>query len=1205
MLWAGELARLDPANRFASIPFVRRTNLVSVCFFSALLAASFLSDAPFARAAAEGGSISGTVADNSGGIVAKASVTAVNLETDVRHTAETTSSGIYSFSGLPVGRYDLEVSVPGFKAYRRAGIKLDVNSAVVVDVRLELGASSETVTVRESAVEVETANTQLGEVINGSDIAAMPLNGRSFTDLLALQPGVVPATTITPLTVQGLGQSVFSPSGDLNPGTLSINGQRESANGYMVNGADAEETGSLTAGVVPNLDSIAEFRILSDNFDAEYGKYTGGQVNVVTKSGTNEFHGTLFEFLRNTDLDARNYFSPTRGTFIQNQFGAAGGGPVVRNKVFFFSDYQGTRQIQGSDTGLIPVPSMQDRTGNLSDQAASLTGSTVSGPYFANLLSQKLGYPVSSGEPYYTPGCANPSQCVLPNAVIPQTAWSAPAANLLKYIPEPNLPGNVFSTSAYNETLNDNKLGERVDGETKLGMLFGYYSFDNFSQNNPYPTAQGGANVPGFNAMNTGRAQMAVLGDTKTFGSTAVNELHLSYMRDANDLGKPAGGLGVSLASQGFVTGTGTLGIVPLAPQNQGVENVFFNNFTIGSDPDRFYQINNNFQLSDGFTKVSGSHTIKIGGQIDYDQINTYPYADLNGSFNFYGTETGLDFADFLLGIASQYTQNDLRPFYGRNKYFAFYGQDSWRIAKNLTLNYGLRWDRIEPWYEKYNNNISIVPGEQSVVFPTAPTGIVYPGDPGISRTLAPPGNKDFAPRLGLAYSPAGPPGSILGKVLGGPGKTSIRAGYGIFYAMIPGETLGLISDNAPYGFTYTSPAPPLFATPFVDAATGNSEGQRFPAALAPLNVSKTNPDGNVDFSQFEPISAIPGYAPTNVIPYTESYMFTIQRQLGQNTLVSAGYVGNQAHHLLVLEEANPGNPALCLSLSQPDQVAPGSATCGPFGESTVYTSASGQTINGTRGPLGPAFGSVSYQKTIGNSNYNALEASLRHTGKRTQLLLSYTYSKSIDQASNFGDQVDPFNPNLTRGLSSFDMRQDFVASYSYEIPFERLLQANSRWTKGWTISGITRYSTGFPVTLINNEDTSLLGTQGNGINNLAVDGLQYGGGSLQLNHNPRNGQPYFDPAQFSLPALGSVGNTGRRFFSGPGIDNYDLTLQKNLKRTESQLVQLRLEAFNAFNHAQFYGPSAVDGNISSPTFGRVVSAAPPRLLQVAIKLAF
>lgn len=1154
--------------------------------------------------AAGGGSISGTVKDNTGSVVVNANVTVINPATGVRRTAATNSVGIYSFSDLPVGRYEVEISDAGFKAYRRSDVMVDVNSAVVVDATLPLGQRSETVTVKESPVEVEAASTQLGDVITAQNMTALPLNGRSYTDLLALQPGVIPVSTITPLTVQGLGQSVFAPSGDLNPGTLSINGQRENSNGYTVNGADAEETGSLAAAVVPNLDSIAEFRILSDNFDAEYGKYTGGQINVITKSGSNDFHGDVFEFLRNTDFDARNFFSPTRGAFRQNQFGGTIGGPIVRNKVFFFSDYQGTRQTQGSDTGLIPVPSLADRAGNLSDQAGSLTG-TVGGPYWANLLSQKLHYPVLVGEPYYSPGCVNSSQCVLPNAMVPQTAWSAPAANLLQYIPQPNLPGNLFSTSAYNEVLNDNKVGERIDADTHLGWLFGYYSSDGFTQNNPYPTAQGGANVPGFNALNTGLAQMAVFGDTKTFGPSAVNELRLSYTRDATDLGKPAGGLGVSLAAQGFVTGAGTLGIVPLAPANQGVENVFFNNFTIGSDPDRFYQINNNFELSDNFSKVSGSHTMKFGAQVDYDQINTFPYADLNGSFNFYGTETGLDFADFLLGIASQYTQNDLRPFYGRNKYFGLFAQDSWRVAKNLTLNYGLRWDRIEPWYEKYNNDLTLVPGEQSMVFPGAPAGLAYPGDPGISRTLAPPGNKDFAPRIGLAYSPEASPGSWLEKIVGTPGKTSIRAGFGTFYAMIPGETLGLISDNAPYGFTYTSPAPPLFATPFIDALTGNVEGQRFPAQLAPLNASATNPDPTLDFSQFEPISTIPGYSPTNKIPYTDSYMLTMQRQLGNNTLFSIGYVGNEGHHLLVLEEANPGNPALCLSLSQTSQVAPGTATCGPFGENTTYITASGHTINGTRGPFGPDFGSISYQKSIGNSSYNALEASLRHSSKRVQVFASYTYSKSIDIASNLGDQVDPFNPNLTRGLSSFDMRHNFVASYTYQIPFEQIFRSKSKWATGWSISGITRYSTGLPVTLYNYEDTSLLGTQGNGINNLAVDGLEYAGGPLDLNHNPRNGQAYFNTSVFSLPPLGSVGNSGRRFFSGPGIDNYDLTLQKNFQRRESQSLQLRLEAFNAFNHAQFYGPSSVDGNISSPTFGNVVSAAAPRLLQAVIKLAF
>jgi len=1154
--------------------------------------------------ASSGGEISGTVRDPSGAVVVDAIVAATNADTGVSRTTRTNNSGSYAIAGLPIGRYSVDITADGFKSYRRTNIVVDVNDALLVDAVLDIGQPSSTVTVNGLLNQVESANTQLGEVLRSAQILAMPLNGRSYTDLLALQPGVAPATTITSLTVQGLGQSVFSPSGNLNPGILSIQGQRESANGFTVNGADAEETGSMAAAIIPNLDSIAEFRILSSNFDAEYGRYTGGLINVVTKSGTNDFHGDLFEFFRNTDLDARNYFSPTRGKFNQNQFGGTLGGPIVHDKILFFVDYQGTRLVQGTDTGLIPVPTQLERTGDFINQASYLTG-VVSGPYWASMLSNKLGYPVTVGEPYYTSGCTNGTQCVLPNATIPQTAWSAPAINLLKYIPGPNAGTSTFSTSSYNDVLNDNKFGQRLDFIKSWGTIFEYYSWDNYSEDNPYPTAQGGANVPGFNGFDTGQAQLAVFGVTRTFGSSAVNEFRASYTRDANDLGQPSGGLGVSLASQGFVTGQGTLGIVPLSPQTEGIENIFFNNFTIGSVPDRFYQINDDYEIADNYSKIVGTHAIRFGGQIDYDQINTYPFADLNGSFNFYGTETGIDFADFLLGIPSQYTQNDLRPFYPRNKYFGLYGQDTWRITQNLTLNYGLRWDHIEPWYEKYNNAITFVPGEQSIVFPTAPTGIVYPGDPGVSRTLAPAGNLNFAPRLGLAFSPDAPRDAFLGKLFGGAGNTSIRAGFGIFYSVIPGETLGLISDNAPYGFTYTSPAPPLFATPFIDAGTGNIEGQRFPANLAPLNVSPSNPDPNIDFSQFEPIGAIPGYQPTNTTPYTESYMLSLQRQIGSNIVATVSYVGNQAHHLLVLEAANPGNPALCLSLSQPSEVASGSPTCGPFGENTVYTTASGTIVNGTRGPLGPSFGSVSYQATAGNSNYNALEFSVQRVKGPLQLSLSYTYSKAIDQASNFGDQIDPFDPSLTRGLSSFDMRHNFVASYTYNLPLANLFRASNRWTNGWSLSGITRLSTGFPVTFYNYEDTSLLGTQGNGINNLAVDGLEYTGGDLALNTNPRNGQPYFNTSLFSLPPLGSPGNTGRRFFSGPGMENFDFALQKNTAIGESKTLELRMEAFNAFNHAEFFGPSSVDGNISSPTFGQVVNAAPPRLVQIALKILF
>jgi len=1154
--------------------------------------------------ASVGGRITGTVKDPTGAAISKAKVIATSTDTDVQQTVMSNGMGLYSFPTLPVGHYTLDVIAAGFRPYRRTDITLETNDALIVDATLELGQAHETITVKESAMHVETVSTQLGDVIDASTLTTLPLNGRSYTDLLALQPGVIPVTTITTLTVQGLGQSVFSPSGDLNPGTLSINGQRESANGFIVNGADAEEIGSMAAAIIPNLDSIAEFRILSSNFDAEYGQYTGAQINVVTKSGTNHFHGDVFDFLRNTDLDARNYFSPNRGAFIQNQFGGTVGGPIARGKIFFFSDYQGTRQTEGTDTGLIPVPSLQDRGGDLSDQAGSLTG-TVGGSYFASLLSQKLGYPVSAGEPYYTPGCSSSSQCVLPNATVPQGAWSAPATNLLPYIPSPNYQNDFFTTSAYNQILNDENFGERVDATTRWGTILGYYSIDNYSENNPYPVAQGGANVPGFNGSYTGRAQLLVLGDTKTIGTNAVNEFRLNYTRDRNFLGKPVGGEGVSLASQGFATGTGTLGIVPQAPQ-QGVENMVFNSgsLVIGTVPGQFNQINNDFGSSNNFSKIVGAHSIKFGTQIDYDQINTDPLAFLNGSFVINGSETGVSFADFLLGISSEYTQNQLRPFYGRNKYFGLYAEDSWRARSNLTLNYGLRWDRLEPWYEKYNNNITFLPGEQSVVFPSAPTGIVYPGDPGVSRTLAPPAERDFGPRIGLSYSPNSAQDSLLGKIIGGPHKSSVRAGFGIFYAAIPGETLGLISDNPPYGYTFQNGANPLLVTPFIDGDTGNNEGQRFPAKLAPLNASPSHPDANIDFSQFEPIGATPGYKTTNVIPYTEEYMLSLQRQIGSNSLLTINYVGNQAHHLAVLEAANPGNAALCLSL-------PG---CGPDGENGTYTSSSGQTINGTRDPLGPDFGSVSYQATIGNSNYNALEVSMEHSGQPLQFFFSYTYSKSLDLGSNFGDQVDPLDPKLLRGLSSFDLRHSFVASYTYQLPFERLFRSKNRWTQDWSVSGITRYSSGFPVTLMNPLDTSLIGTFGNGINNLTVDELDYTPGHLNLNRNPRNGNQYFNTSLFSLPAddpavgdtiANTIGNSGRRFFSGPGIDNYDLTLQKNVKLTESKSFEFRMEAFNAFNHAQFYGPLSVDGNISDSTFGQVISAAPPRLLQAVAKFYF
>src|ERR1700681_2017140 len=343
------------------------------CVLLLLLSLMLSPYSAFVVSADTGGSISGTVTDQTGAVVPDTSVTALNLDTTVQQTTKTNANGFYAFTTLPVGRYEIEILREGFKPYKRTGLVIDVNAALREDISLTMGEQSEEVVVSDSAVRVETESSQMGEVVTGAQITGVALNGRSFTDLLALQPGIVPMSTQQPDSIVMAGASVaIAPSGGLNPGNQSISGQREDANGFVVNGGDVKELMNGGTSIVPNLDAIAEFRVLTNNYDAEYGNYSGGIVNVVTKSGDNRLHGSAFEFLRNTDLDARNFFSPERSFYRQNQFGGTVGGPIRKNQVFFFGDYQGTRNNQGFDTGLIAVPTLAARTGNLSDVATSL-----------------------------------------------------------------------------------------------------------------------------------------------------------------------------------------------------------------------------------------------------------------------------------------------------------------------------------------------------------------------------------------------------------------------------------------------------------------------------------------------------------------------------------------------------------------------------------------------------------------------------------------------------------------------------------------------------------------------------------------------------------------------------------------------------------------------------------------------------------------
>jgi hypothetical protein len=1146
---------------------------------------------------------SGVVTDPTGALVPRAKITAENNGTGIRQTMQSNDEGWFEFL-LPAGTYRLEVEANGFRSAVRDGLVLGPTAPLRADVLLQLESQQETVEVTENGLQLDTASSQVGEAISQDKMTAVPLNGRSFTDLLALQAGVIPASSAQPNAVVMSGATSTPPSGDLNPGNMSVSGQRETANGFVVNGSSVEEDFNNGASVIPNLDSIAEFRVLTSGFDAEYGNFSGGQVLVVTKTGTNQLHGSAFEFARNTNLDATNYLGRERAAYDRHQYGGTLGAPVLHDRVFLFGDYQGTNMTEGVETGQIAVPSIADRSGSLMDQAAQLNGK-VSGGYLATLLSQKLGRTVSTGEPYFSSVCtAAANDCVFPNAVIPEAAWSEPAKALLKFIPKPNVGLNTFSDSRQNETLGDNKAAIRLDWTARVGSLSAYYFRDGYSLDNPYPTSQGGASVPGFNAVSRGRTQLVNLGWTKPWGVTLVNKLHFSYMRDANKIGQPVGGVGPTLASQGFTEGAGTLGIVPLNPSVEGIENVSFNDFTFGVDVTGEHQVNNTYQGTESLSKVDGKHTLKFGTDFHMDQVNINSNSINNGAFVFQGTETGLDIADYLIGVASTYEQGDASGFFIRNKYTGIFAQDSWQARTNLTMNYGVRWDMLPPWREKYNQLQTFVLDQQSEVYPGAPQGMVFPGDRGVPSTLTPTKWSNFSPRLGIAYSPNWADGWAK-KLFGGAGKSSIHAGFGTFYTAFEGLSAGIMSACAPYGYDYDSTSGrPLFDQPFVSASTGNTNGQPFPSPIPAFGASRSHPNTAVDWSKFSPITGDPAFYYRNSSPYTESYTLSIERELRAGTILNVGYVGTQAHHLLVLTPASPGNAARCLSVSDPNQVMPGTSTCGPFTEGGLFTKPDGTQVE-ARGPFGPAFDGITYQKTIGASGYNALELTLKHSSRYAEFLGAYTYSKSLDNSSNLSEEVNPLDPGISRAISAFDMRHNFVFSYNAPLPIADLIGRRKRWTQDWVLSGITRFSSGMPVTLYNNDDTSLIGSMPNGINNNGVDTPNIAQGNLKLNRNPRNGRAAFDTALITIPEKGGMGTARRRFFYGPGSENFDASLEKKLALGESHSLLLRLESFNVFNHAQFFGPNAVNGNPDSTNFGQIINANAPRQLQLAAKFSF
>jgi Carboxypeptidase regulatory-like domain len=1237
-----------------------------------------LSIAPHARAQSTGGRIRGTVTDSSGAAINGAQITLHNEETGADRQTQSGANGEYGFLEVPVGSYTVESQQAGFKKYVGKGVKLELNTALTVDMVLQVGGSTETVEVTGAPPQVDTTSTQLGAVVNERAVNELPLAQRDTYQLLQLQPGVQSQLGV---------DAVY---GSDRAGVVSVNGGRGRDNNFTVNGGDGNDQFANLPAIQPSPDSISEFRVLTNTFDAEYGRNSGAVVNVITKSGTNNFHGSGYEFFRNQALNAKGFFDTSKLDYLQNQFGATLGGPIKHDRTFFFVSYEGDRLRKGSSSDTVAVPSQQERNGDFSG-GATFTGTLAN----ANILNNRPGCATAVGFPGGIPNGTPYASIFGAGNQIPISCFDPTAVDLLnQFVPLPNrLDGTFQAVPLGHERSNQTTL--KIDHElTKNQHLTGYYYFTQHYLAKPFARFQsGGANLPGFGDLTDERIQQFNVSHSWTLGSTAVNEARFNFFREGQ--GTFLHPQHTNLVQNSCVTVPAAncfsdptnpkLGITPnLGAAHEGVPFVSVSGgFSLGNNFEgELPQVGNTFQFSDNFSKVIGNHSIKFGGDFRYQKFDQTLYFDVNGQYLYFGggpNDPGFSdlFPNYLLGLADQYGQGSAQEERVRSKAVYLFAQDSWKIRSNVTLNYGLRWEVNTPLTDAGQKVQTFVPGQNTTIYPcqlsadsvanfqsfgignpdcvntgVLPTGLVVPGDKGIPGGLTHTYYKSFAPRIGMAWSPGATDG-LWGKIFGGPGKTSVRAGFGIFYNPIEQLVLEQFSAEPPFGgstFVFNT----QFNTPFL-----NQDGTT--VAPNPFNGILNPPRGQpVDWSLFRPILLF-GEFPTHLRPqYAEQYNFGIEREVAKDLVLTVQYVGRQGHRLLASQDLNYGRANTCLELNALSAIDPNLA-CGPFSSDNAYTiqpntipagftldlpygsvpSVTGPnpnpiTLVGLRRysspncepttgvgcpPDGvPVFSSIFTQNSLANSAYNALQASLeKHFSHGLQFLASYTFGKSIDFASTFENLVDPINPRRDRSLSLFDARHRFVFSYVWEFPVPQYQGFKGKLLDGWSVSGITTFQSGFPIRITSQDDLELQSSfdfetpgQPNVVApfksvNPKAPTCAFGTGPISgtgVDCQPINAG--FDPNNSftnSTVALGTIGNAPRTVCCGPGINNWEFGFLKSTPISERLRLEFRGQLFNAFNHSQFFQP---DGNITDGSdFGRIKRARDPRLIQFAVKLLF
>jgi hypothetical protein len=1166
------------------------------------------------------GSIRGTVADSSGALISKAHVVVTNEETNETRSANTDVNGAFQFLLLPTGTYSLRVEQPGFRSYLLRSIHLTVNQVATFNVGLQVGQALSKVEVVANAAQVDTATTQVGTVIDTKPIMDLPLNGRDLYQLIGLLPGI---------TVPGNADAnnpVYGVTTGPNPAMVfSSGGGRLVMNNFMVDGTDSN--GTFSNQPVINLipDATEEFRVITNTFNAEFGRNAGSVVNIITKSGTNQWHGDVFEFLRNDVLNARNYFEPpgVKASYKLNQFGGTLGGPISKDRTFIFGSFQDSRERKGADTTLDRVFSDAERGGDFSvrDPGGFFYYPPPPAPPVPYALTDALCLPIDSLTcTNYPAGTTYNSifQSMGPGfqaSMIPTPLFDPVSQNILtNLIPHANVGTQYFSSTpvqpndSYQFTL---KLDHQLNPKHKLA---GFYFLDDNTVTYFGLTPQ---DLPGFPGTSKTRSQQINLAETWVKSPTTLNELRVAYVRVA--MGEESQPLHTgSPASFGFT------GITPGPPANLqslpvidivGGPNFQGNGQGSGGGVD----FQNVYQAEDNFSKISGRHALKFGADLRWIQYKQQLAYVFDGDFYFAGggpNTTGDPFADFLLGLPDTYSQGSAHTQYLRSKQVGIYGQDTWQIRPSLTLNYGLRWELNTPYVDE-NNQLNVYrfpagagqPPPQSQVFPTAPPGFLFPGDPGVPRGLTQTYYKSFAPRIGLAYSP-----DWLG-----PNKLVVRSAYGIFYNPVEQYVLLEFNGEPPFGGSTLFTAPG-FATPFV-----GQDGTLYPD---PFPFVPAQPGESVDFSNYYPILLYGNYRPNQRSQYMEQYNLSAEYQLGASMVLGAGYVGSQGHRLLATYDANPGNPALCLS------AVLAALGCGPYYEDVTFVDpVSGQTLyygtrragaisnNGIQGVNGlEAFSSMFTIDSIAGSSYNSAQIHLERRASDLQFLASYTFSKSLDNSSGFQNLLNPFCFKCDRNLSAFDARHRFVFSYTYELPLKRFVSGGGvrqKLVDGWEIGGIYSYQTGVPVHLTDtSSDNSLTG----GYDFEPADrpeivgpiqmqdphksGCAFGtGAGTGLTCSPVPNQFFVNPNVFATEPEGQFGNARHNMFGGPPINNWDFTVIKRIALTERYSFEFRSEFFNLLNHTQFYNP---DGDIGAGSqFGVISQARDPRFVQFGAKLAF